>query len=158
MQPRLAVAISFSFLVGLAALAACDDASPPPDEGTVTLAGEQGIDFATGATRVPGNYANSDIFFTQNGDAGMKATTGGDNPTVNRPITWFRTGGQIAQIFPDLASVPTGPAPTTYDALVHAKVQNGFLMRAKNGDLVRGWLAAASAGSVTLQWERVAGE
>jgi hypothetical protein len=155
MQRPIVVTVLCTCLTLLAALGACDDASPPLDQGTVTVGADEGVDFATGALRAPGNYANSDLFFTANGDSGMKATTGGANPADNRPITWFRGGGGIAPTFPDLASVPTSPAPTTHDPLVHARANNGFLLRAKNGDLVRGWLARASAGSVTLQWQRV---
>jgi hypothetical protein len=132
-----------------------DDGGPPPDAGTVSIANDQGIDFSSGALEDPGNYANSDIFATANGDSGMKVVTGGNNPTHNRPITWFRTGGGIAPQFSDLASVPSAPAPTAYDALVHAKSGNGFLVRAANGDLVRGWLSSATANTITVQWERI---
>lgn len=143
------------FITLVALNVACADDSSPPDQGRVTLVNDQGIDFASGAVADPGNYANSDIYATNNGDAGMKLTTGGANPAANRPITWFRSGGGIPATFDDLASVPSAPPPTTYDALVHAKQNNGFLLRAENGDLVRGWLEAADASSVTVQWERI---
>lgn len=144
---------------GLApATTACDDATSPPDAGTVTLKHDDGIDLVNGTLEDPGNYSNSDLYATTNGDSGMKLATGGATVIDNRPITWFKTGGGFAGEFTDLASVPGSPAPTTADPMLHAKAGNGFLLVAKNGDLVRGWVQAASDSSVTLQWARVTGE
>lgn len=149
--PKLLVALT---VAAVSPLLACGDDAAPPDAGTITLGRDQGVDFGTGKVRDPGNYANADLFATHNGDAGMKLATGGDNPTHNRAITWFRNGGLPGQ-FPDLASVPKAPLPTTSDQLVHAKTGNGFLLETADGDHVRGWLATASATSVTLEWQRV---
>jgi len=149
--PKLLVALA---LTAVSPLLACGDDAAPPDAGTITLERGQGIDFGTGKVRDPGTYANADLFSTFNGDAGMKLTTGGDNPTHNRAITWFRNGGLPAQ-FPDLASVPKAPLPTTWEQLIHAKTGNGFLLETADGDHVRGWLAAASESSVTIEWQRV---
>jgi hypothetical protein len=137
---------------------ACDDAGAPPDAGNATLAKDQGLDFATGRVRDPGNFGNSDLFASANGDSGMKLASGGASPTDNRPITWFQTSVGIYTEFPDLASVPSAPAPTTVDHLVHAKSGYGFLLVTAQGDLVRGWLRTASATSVTVDWQRVLAE
>ena len=150
--PKLALALALA----VSSLIACDDDAPPPDAGTVTLAHDQGVDFGTGRARDPGNFSNSDLFATSNGDTGLKLSSGGDSPTQNRPITWFRSGGGLPAEFADLASVPSSPLPTTADQLIHGKTGNGFLLETADGDHVRGWLAAASATSVTIQWERVA--
>lgn len=137
---------------------ACDDATAPPDAGTIVLKHDAGVDFVNGTLEDPGNYANSDLYATTNGDSGMKLATGGATVIDNRPITWFKNGGGLAMAFPDLASVPTSPAPTSADAMLHARTGNGFLLVAKNGDLVRGHVSDASATSLTLQWERVGAE
>lgn len=149
-------ALSLAAVTALLPVApACDDATAPPDAGTVTLEHDEGVDFVNGTFEDPGNYANSDLYATTNGDSGMKLATGGANVIDNRPITWFKTGGGLAGEFSDLASVPTTPAPTAADPMLHARLGNGFLLVAKNGDLVHGWISAASATSVTLEWARV---
>jgi len=147
-------------LVALAFIAvpACDDATSPPDSGTVVLTHDDGVDFVNGNLEDPGNFANSDLYATTNGDSGMKLATGGATVIDNRPITWFKNGGGISIEFPDLASVPASPAPTTFTAMLNAKTGYGFLLVAKNGDLVRGWVEEASKSSVRLQWARVTGE
>jgi len=142
----------------LVTLLACGNDAAPPDAGTVVVAHDQGIDFGTGRLRDPGNYSNCDLFATANGDGGLKLSTGGDLPTDNRPVTWFRTGGGFPQEFADLGSVPTAPLPAAVDGLVHAKPGYGFLLLTADGDHVRGWLEAASGTSVTLQWARVPAE
>lgn len=136
---------------------ACDsDPTPPPDAGTVVLAHDGGVDFATGTVVTPGTYANTDLYASTNGDSGMKLATGGPTIVENRPINWFKTGGGIATEFPDLASVPVTPLPTAVDAMLHAKPSLGFLLETAAGDHVRGWISAASSSSVTIEWERVA--
>ncbi len=143
-------------LLSLASLACDSDPSAPPDSGTVVLATDGGVDFATGLVHSPGTYVNSDLYASPNGESGMKLTTGGPTIIVNRPVSWFKTGGGIATEFPDLASVPVTPLPTTVDAMLHAKTSLGFLLETAAGDHVRGWIASATSSSVTIQWERVA--
>ena len=136
---------------------ACDsEATPPPDAGTVVLAHDEGVDFATGTTVTPGTHSNTDLYASTNGDSGMKLTTGGATIIENRPISWFKTGGGIATEFPDLASVPVTPLPTAVDAMLHAKNSLGFLLETADGDYVRGWISSATSSSVTIEWERVA--
>ncbi len=152
----LRIALSLAAVAALLPVApACDDATAPPDAGTLTLKHDDGIDFVNGTLEDPGNYANSDLYATTNGVSGMKLATGGATVIDNRPITWFKTGGGLASEFAELAAVPTAPAPTAADPMLHARLGNGFLLVAKNGDLVHGWVAAASENSVTLQWARV---
>lgn len=155
MTPRMCAPMLLLAVAVASSLAACGDDAAPPAGGTITLARDEGVDFGTGKVRDPGNYANSDLFATANGDSGMKLASGGDNPTHNRPITWFFTPGGLPSQFPDLASVPRAPLPTGAEQLVHAKTGNGFLLETADGDHVRGWLAAASATSITIEWQRV---
>jgi hypothetical protein len=140
-RSSLLTAVLFILVSGLAL--ACGDDAPPPDAGTATLGRDQGVDFGSGRVRDPGNFGNSDLFASANGDSGMKLASGGASPTDNRPVTWFQTSVGIYTVFPDLAGVPSAPSPTTVDHLVHAKPGYGFLLVTADGDLVRSWLAAA---------------
>lgn len=150
-SPRLAVSIA---TVAFLLVACADDASAPPASGTGTLTNDSGIDFTTGAVMKPGNYANSDIFATVNGDAGLKLSTGGDNPTQSRSITWHRNAGMIPRTFNSLAEVPTD-LPSGFDPIPNAKTRYGFVLETHDGDHIRGWIENASATSVTIQWDRV---
>lgn len=150
---RLAAALVATLVAAFAG--ACDDDAPPPDTGTATLQHDQGVDFGSGRTVTPGNFGNADVYVTTNGDSGMKLATGGSSPVDNRPITWFRTGGGLPAEFADLAAVPSAPEPTTFDANLHVKVGQGFLVKTKRGDLVRGFVASADATTISLAWARV---
>jgi hypothetical protein len=140
------------FLFALA-LTACGDEAPPPAGGTVTLGADDGVDFHTGLVMSPGNFANSDLFASDNGNSGLKLSSGGDSPTSSRPTLWFRTAGMTLQTFASLADVPAA-VPETSDVLLHAKPGLGFVVETSDGDLVRGWLSAADTESVTIEWTR----
>ena len=150
--PCLALAGSLSGLLS----SGCDaDATGAPESGTVNLGPDDGVDFQTGRKKTPGNYANADLVATANGDSGMRLASGGSSPTTSRPLLWFKNAGGLPQQFTDLASVPSSPEPTGSDVILNAKAGYGFLVEAKNGDLVRAWISAASAEDLTLQWARV---
>lgn len=157
MRAHLAVLVPcLALVLAAGALPACDsDATGAPDSGTVSLGPDDGVDFQTGKKKSPGNFANADVIVTANGDSGMRMASGGSGPTTSRPLLWFKTAGGLPQAFDALASVPSTPAPTTADVILNAKTGYGFIVEAKGGDLVRGWVSAASASSVTLEWARV---
>jgi len=134
--------------------AACDsEGASGPVAGTLTLTHDQGVDFHTGRLVDPGNFANSDLYATNSG-SGLKLATGGDNPTVNRPVNWFLNAGGLHRVFESLAAVPDEP-PTEdmTDSLVKAKTGNGFIATTHRGALVRGWVSSADTESVTLVFE-----
>jgi hypothetical protein len=158
MSRRQAVLSRLSFALFVAAMLCsasfgCADEFVPPEGGTVTLSANDGVDFHTGLVKDPGNYLNSDLFASENGDSGLKLSTGGDAPTSGRPIIWFRTPGQTLETYESLEEVPL-VTPEREDPLLHAKPGLGFVLETEEGDLVRGWLSAADAGSVTIEWVR----
>lgn len=137
-------------------LAACDSGGGSlASSGTVVIEAGQGVSFATGQLRSPGNFKNSDLFASANGTA-LKLATGGPSPTTNNPVTWFRTAGGVHETFANLDEVPTTlPTADDTEALVRAAAGNGFVAQAHDGGYVRGWISTADRTSVTLQWRRV---
>ena len=136
-------------------LLACDTAggrAALDASGTQTVRAEQGITFVDGALVESANFANADLFATRNGTS-LKLSTGGDNPTVNRPVTWFKTSGGVFPTFASLAEVPTTlPSADQTESLVKAKAGNGFVLQTMRGTYVHGWIASVDADSVTIQF------
>jgi len=138
----------------LVLVAACDPGSDPgnPASGTVTFGADEGVDLFSGRVRDPGNYANSDLVASKNGD-GLKLSTGGDSPTHNRHVNWFKTGGGVPRSFASLAEVPDErPTELMVDPLVKAKTGNGFLVERADGGFTKGRIVSADATSVTLEF------
>lgn len=131
-----------------------DETFERPASGTVELTKNKGVDFTTGLLTSPGNYANSDLFATENGSSGLKLTTGGDNPTHNRPITWHRNAGNVPRTFASLAEVPP-ELPTGVDFLPNAKTGHGFTLQTADGDYIRGWVSSADETRATVLWDRL---
>ncbi len=150
-SPRFAISLAACAMLFVAC---ADEATAPPASGIGTLTRDSGIDFSTGAVMKPGNYANSDIFATENGDAGMKLSTGGDTPAISRPITWHRNAGMVPRTFASLAEVPAD-LPIGYDPVPNTKTHFGFVLETNDGDHIRGWIESASATSITIQWDRL---
>ena len=146
------IALAFTLLSTLAA--GCGDgeaASGPTYPVTTTFGHEQGVDMLTGEMQDPGNFANSDLFAKDNGDA-LKLSTGGDNAINTRSAEWFQTGG-TADTFQGIDAVPNGPAPSGYGLpLTKAKVGNGFIIAVSDGSLFKGHIIDASATSVTVTY------
>jgi hypothetical protein len=135
--------------------AACgDEASAPPQSGSTILTRGTGLDFTTGRLENPGTYANTDLYATENGDSGMRLATGGDSPTQNRPIIWFRNAGMVLETYDSLSEVPTD-RPTGVDFLTNAKTGYGFVLQSIDGDYIRGWISNATATSVSVEWDRL---
>ncbi len=155
-------AAALTLTLGLSLAVGCDGpgGGAAPDSGTVTLRAEEGVNLVTGAWNEKGNYANSDLYATDNGSGGLKLAPGGDTPTHSRPVEWFQTAGGVYQTFPSLDAVPetlpTGDASGL--PLPHAKSHNGFVVQISTGGYVRGWIERADAESLTLQWARVGAE
>jgi hypothetical protein len=150
--PRLALSLAACAMLFVAC---ADEATAPlPASGTVTLTRDKGVDFGTGALIAKGDFSNSDLIARNNGDAGLKLLTGGDNPADNRPITWHRNAGMLPRTFASLAEVPTD-LPTLYDNVPNAKTHFGFVLESAEGDHIRGWIESASPTSVTIQWDRL---
>lgn len=143
-------------VVGLA-LAGCDSAEQvEPASGTLTFRNDQGADFLRGVVQDPGNFQNSDLYASYNGGNNLKLATGGANPTVNRPVTWFKNAGNVPQKFDSLAEVPTDLPPDEQpQALLTTQVGNGFVLQRKDGGYTRGWIQAASGTEVTIQFDPV---
>lgn len=135
-------------------LFACGDETSKPASGTATLTDDTGIDFRTGAVKDPGHYKNADFFAVSLGASGMKVATGGDNPTHNRPIVWFRNAGGVYRTYTNLADVPA-EAPGGVDHLPSAKTGYGFVLESIDGDYIRGWIQSATTTSVTIEWDRL---
>ncbi|HRE90874.1 MAG TPA: hypothetical protein PK095_17255 [Myxococcota bacterium] len=136
-------------------LVACgDEASAPPQSGSTILTDETGLDFTTGQLENPGNFANTDLFATKLGESGMRLATGGDSPTHNRPIVWFRNAGMVLETYASLSEVPTD-RPTGVDFLTNAKTGYGFVLQSVDGDYIRGWISNATATSVSIEWDRL---
>ena len=156
---RLVALVALSLLVGVVG---CDEdggtvtGSPTATlSGTIALGPDRGIDFANGDAVSPGNWGNSDVFATANGDS-LKLTAGGPTPTKNRPVDWFRTAGNVHKKYDSLADVPnTKPTSATYPSLLHAEVGHAFSVQTMEGDYVKGRVTAASAVSVTIEYVSV---
>lgn len=148
--------LSVVALLNLAlALSACgDEASAPPQSGSTILTKGTGLDFTTGDLENPGTYANTDLYATENGESGMRLATGGDSPTSNRPIIWFRNAGMVLETYGSLSEVPTD-RPTGVDFLTNAKTGYGFVLQSVDGDYIRGWISSATATSVSIEWDRL---
>lgn len=151
---KCAVRIVMSIVCLVSFGSACDSADGPGDPvaGTVTFGADEGVDFFTGKVHDPGNFSNSDLFASRSGD-GLKLATGGDDPTDNRPVNWFKSGGGVPQTFASLAEVPTDrPGDAMVEPLVKAKTGNGFLVQRADGGYTRGWIASADGGAVTIEF------
>jgi len=133
----------------------CDSSDPiTPQSGTVTFGADEGADFLRGVVRDPGNFANSDLYASRNGEH-LKLATGGADPTVNRPVTWFKQGG-IPKRYTSLAEVPNDLPPDTQpEALLTTQTGNGFVLKRKDGGYTKGWIAAADASSLTIEFAPV---
>lgn len=134
-------------------LVACDSAeSVDPVAGTVSFGADEGVDMLRGTVQDPGNFQNSDLFASRNGGA-LKLSTGGANPTVNRPVTWFKNGGGVPQKYDSLAEVPNDLPPNEQpEPLLTTQVGNGFVLQRKDGGYSKGWIEAASGESITVQF------
>lgn len=147
---RFVVALS---LVATAFAAGCDSADGEDDSiksGTLTIRADQGIDFRTGAVVDPGNFSNSDLIASDNGDH-LKLATGGDSPVDNRRVNWFLGDGGTFDSFADLNEVPlTKPDVDENQALVRATEGRGFVLETRGDGWVRGIINSADASSVTV--------
>lgn len=155
---RLVLALAAAVAL-FAPIPACDSAGGPVGPvgaGEVTLGAENGVNLATATFVDKGNYANSDLRATDNGDA-LGLLPGGDSPAKYRPCNWFLSGGGIYQTFGSFAEVPeTLPdAGALATALVKAKKGNGFVCQTAAGGWSRGWIKAADATSLTIVFQRV---
>lgn len=118
---------------------------------TVTFGADQGVDMVAGEHMVPGNFANSDLFAQANGDD-LKLSTGGQTIVASRAAEWFQTGG-VADVFSGLDTVPNTPLPTGSGLpLIHTKAGNGFIIQVSNGTYFKGFVSAASAAAVTIEY------
>ena len=121
---------------------------------TATFGADEGVDMVDGEHMVPGNFANSDLFAQANGN-NLKLSTGGPTIVKTRAAKWFLNGG-IADVFSGLDTVPNTPLPTGDGfPLIHAKTGNGFIVEASNGGYFKGYVSAASATSVTIEYEPI---
>lgn len=121
---------------------------------TVSFGAEEGVDMVAGEHMVPGNFANSDLVAQANGDD-LKLSTGGPNAIHLRAAEWFQNGG-IADVFSGLDTVPNTPLPTGDGLpLIHTKTGNGFIIQASTGTYFKGYVSAASATSVTIEYEPI---
>lgn len=138
----------------------CDDTVAPSGHAStpniVVLGAETGVEFATAMKMVPGNYANSDVYATANGDH-LKLTVGGPSPTKSRLAHWYKTGGGVNQTFDALAVVPTEiPVEEIHEpSLLKAQVGNAFVVETMHGAYVKGWLSQASQDTVTIEFSFV---
>lgn len=133
---------------------ACDSSSEPGDPvaGTITLGPDEGVDLFSGALKEPGHYGNSDLIASRNAD-GLKLSTGGDSPTHNRRVNWFKTGGGVPRTFASLDEVPTDrPTEGMNEPLIKAKTGNGFLVERADGGFTKGWVASAEGTLVTIEF------
>jgi hypothetical protein len=138
----------------LAASCGDDDAgdASPAYPAVASFGHEQGVDMVAGEFQDPGTFANSDLFAKDNGDA-LKLSTGGPNAIHTRSAEWFQTGG-TADVFATLDEVPNSPIPSGDGLpLTKAKVGNGFIIEASDGNLFKGHILDASATSVTVEYE-----
>ncbi|MFO0745686.1 MAG: hypothetical protein U1F43_08435 [Myxococcota bacterium] len=149
------LAWSFFLLLGLGA--GCDSpSSGPAVSGTVTLHADDGVDLHSGKVQTPGNFKNSDLYASSNGSS-LELASGGATPTQNRPVNWFVTPGGVNETFESLAAVPDDlPSGTSGTPLVHAKTGNGFVVERKDGGYSKGWVKAADATSVTIEFAPLA--
>jgi len=147
-------------LLAMVAPVACDAGSGGAgvSSGTVTFGAEEGVDFITGRVASPGHFGNSDLYATRSG-TGLKLTTGGPNPTVNRPINWFLGPGGVHLTFASLDEVPEEPPDEGMTAaLIRARPGNAFVVLTSGGTWVRGWLADADGEAVTIVFARMSGD
>jgi hypothetical protein len=152
---------SVAVLVALGLAMGCESESEGGDaEGAdpgITLHAERGIDLVTGQVVLQGNFANSDLYATNNGSA-LKLTAGGPSPTESRLCDFFQDAGGAHQVFASLGSVPAQiPTDPALDLpLVKAKTGNAFVCETHEPGLyVKGWLRHADATSLTLEIEPV---
>ncbi len=147
------VSITALSLAAAVLAAGCDSGGEEDDSiksGTLTIRADQGIDFRTGAVLDPGNFANSDLLASNNGDH-LKLTTGGDSPVDNRRVNWFLGDGGTFDTFGTLNDVPTTkPELDENQALVRAVAGRGFVLETRGDGWVRGIIDAADASSVTV--------
>jgi hypothetical protein len=143
--------LTVAFLLCVSLLA-CDDGGSVQASGTITLSADQGVNLVTGQLQDPGNFANSDIFTSTSG-ATLKLSTGGSDPTVNRPVTWFRSVGGIVPTFGALDEVPDiRPDDSMTASLVIPETGNGFVVKNADGSYTRGWLQSVGGSSVTIEF------
>lgn len=148
----VAFLLSLSILPWVA-LTACADDPTGPRAGTLTMHADEGLDFVSGKVRAPGNFLNSDLYAAQNGDLGLELLTGGPDATKNRPIVWYKGGGGLPTTFDSFDAVPSTPVDaSSSEPLTHAKAHYGFVLETHTGTQVKGWIVAAEAGSVTIQF------
>ncbi len=143
-------------LTSVLAVGCGDDVSGPTMSypTIATFGHEVGVDMLTGEIMDPGNFANSDLFAKANGDA-LKLYTGGPTSAKNRPVEWFQTGG-TADHFQSLDEVPNEPLPTADGLpLNQADTGNGFIVIVSSGQPFKGRITAASATSVTVEYEPI---
>jgi len=153
MKRAFSVILCLSLAVACVA-AGCDSSDPgDPASGEVTFGADEGVDLFSGKVRDPGNYANSDLFASANGD-GLKLSTGGEDIVHSRPVNWFKTGGGVAQRFDSLAEVPTDPPAdgAVIEPLINARTGNGFVVERADGGYTRGWIKSADTSSVTIEF------
>lgn len=143
----------------LLSLSACDSDTAGEGPGsalgrtTLTLGAENGVDFSTHAKVDKANFANSDLFATDNGDA-LKLATGSDKPTTNRPVNFFLGSGGIHQTFGSLDEVPGDkPDASLTASLPKAKTGNAFVVQGADGAYTKGWIQSATASTVTIVFE-----
>ncbi len=150
---RVVAVLGLLLILPWVALAACADDPTGPRAGTLTMGADEGLDFVTGAVRSPGNFQNSDLYASANGDLGLKLMTGGADPTKNRPILWFKGAGGLPATFETFDAVPnTAAADTDTEQLTHAKAHYGFVLETHTGTQIKGWIAAADKDAVTIQF------
>lgn len=153
MNVRTWTGVCLVVAVSIGELGACDAGGDSgPVSGTVTFGADEGVDLRTGKKKDPGNYANSDLYASQNGGA-LKLATGGDSPTDNRLVNWFKSGGGIPRTFASLADVPSDkPTDAMFESLLHAEPGQGFVIERADGGFTRGWLASADGSAVTIEF------
>lgn len=164
MTHRASVILLVALVTSSLAAAACDsggdgtvdDGGATPSAGTVALTVGQGVDFLTGEVSEPGGFNNSDLWVVENGD-NPQLFTGGETVIKVRPVNWFQTAGGVFQTFDSLSDVPTELPEDEYGLpLAKAKAGNGFVMLSGHGGYTKGWIEAATASTLTVQYEPVA--
>lgn len=155
MKHHAVIVIALSLTLFAVGCGAGDDTSGSVGyPATVTLSLDEGVNMVTGEHMDPGNFGNSDLYTSANGDD-IKLSTGGDTIIASRAAEWFQTGG-TADVFSGLDMVPNTPLPTGSGLpLIHAKTGNGFIIQASSGTYFKGYVSAASATSATIEYEPV---
>jgi hypothetical protein len=153
LRSRVVDLLAVLLILPWAVLAACADDPTGPRAGMLTMGADEGLDFVAGSVRSPGNFQNSDLYASANGDLGLKLMTGGADPTKNRPILWFKGAGGLPTTFDAFDDVPNTPAADTdTEQLTHAKTHYGFVLETHTGTQVKGWITVADKDSVTIQF------